>query len=150
MQVRNGNCNNCGQCCGLAVNGIQINPWGDGWPGSLMTWSEEACNQLPILRLIPPPHLSGKTSGKVTVNDKEFTYIWSDGLKKSLEDHSCPFLVDHGDGQFLCGVYGTNHHDIWEKQCQHFPAKEMTLSQVIKTFRKYPECSYYYELKDNG
>lgn len=147
---RQGFCNNCGQCCGLAVNGVQTNPWGDGWPGSLKSWSEEACNQIPVLRLISPPHISGKTSGTVTVNGREFEYFWMAGLRKSMTDHSCPFLVDNKDGRYLCGVYGTEWHSIWE-QCAPFPSKEMSLVNVIKTFKRFPGCSYFYIHEvDNG
>ena len=147
--LRQGSCNNCGQCCGFSEDGNHTNPWPDHWPGSIVEWSEDACNQVPLFRLVTPPHISGQLSGIVEVNGREFSYYWHGGLRKSLEDHRCPFLVDNGDGRHLCGVYGTSHHEIWATTCNQFPKKEMTMLEAINTFKRYPNCSFYYVPEDN-
>lgn len=149
MHVRNGKCENCGQCCGLVTHdGQQTNPWGETWPGGLVGWSEESCEQVPILKLITPPHINGKISGTVEVNGRVFSYYWHSGIRKSLEDHSCPFLYEK-DGRHLCGVYGTEWHEIWAGTCNKFPKPIMELPQAIKIFKRYPGCTFYYVPDDN-
>ena len=148
MLTRLGKCEHCGQCCGrVTEDGQSTNPWGGMWPASLVALSEEACNQVPLYRLIKPPHISGNVSGIVKLNGREFHYLWLNGLRKSLEDHSCPFLYEE-NGLYLCGVYGTEYHVIWEKTCNTFPKDKMFLSEAIKTFLRYPECTFYYDYSD--
>jgi len=141
LMKRIGECNHCGDCCG--ANGGP-NPFPSTWPETLPNVDEDAIKDHILFSWMPHPQIHGHRPGTVTVDGTVFAFDWvaGVGLVKSQENHECPFLKDTEINR--CGLYGTEHHDVWAVSCNMFPPVEATYNTVMKIFTKYPNCSFEY------
>lgn len=148
MYKRVGTCNRCGECCGYprATNGGQNNPWPPYNPDDFRTWSEESLRQSPFFSYIDHPH--GDYSVRVlNAGGKSFQYRWLPdiGICRPNGNIMCPFLVDKPGPSRPCGLYATELHDFFLKNCSVFPPDYQTYEEVIYWFTNNPSCSYSFK-----
>lgn len=137
--TRVGECNRCGQCCGAD----NLGAWAEAWPEELFGYTQEQLETThPIAALCGVPR-SDHLSGEVEIDRKAYLYYWHRGLRKSLENAECPFLVYEKDTElYACGLYGGSLHKMWEKNCKIFPAPIMSSPDSENHKTMYPKCSY--------
>lgn len=133
--LRQGDCNQCGQCCGAEGSPNQANPYPRRWPEAIARWSlddaNEVCPQLTMFGIVNQGDLIGYDSptGNYKIRNDRYYYVWvpgsgcckdtsvaHDGSSYSLE---CPFLEDDpGDGSRPCALVGTQDDGARLKFCR--------------------------------
>lgn len=145
--LREGTCNQCGQCCGAVTAPNPASPFPVNWWQALRKWSLDDVNaNYPHLSLMgfgqvgqdtlgvtTPVNQAGKKAGRVRAGNTWFYFVWdttrtggeipfkdtSLGKDGTSHNQECPFLkADPGNGSRPCGLVGTNDEGARQKWCR--------------------------------
>ena len=162
--IRQGDCNQCGQCCGApSVNypeGVQ--PWGATLPCGYSPANDHGPGYLKMAYQRYPELANRQGSANVKYKGTTYYAIWDCDLKTGIckdlppygdlntRSNECPFLADDpGDGTRPCGVEVFDDPNI----CgvvptvvdeRHPPTPEQWIADW---HQRYPECSYTWVLQ---
>ena len=117
--IRQGTCNNCGECCGTSGD----SPFPINWPSAIRFWNledvEAVCPQLAVFGMrLANGELGFDTDHfLIRIRNKRFYVVMpaTGGIMKdtsvahdgSSYNSECPFLMDDpGDGSRPCGLVG--------------------------------------------
>lgn len=166
--IRQGTCNQCGQCCGADGSPNQASPWPRNWLTNrrnhqlsdwLNTWPQGLAFGLLPGGTGKPVKSSENGTTRIAGGGapRDYHWVWvegrpckdvsfsHDGSSHSLE---CPFLMDDpGDGTRPCGLVGTNNDNDFKVACDDRPGRgippyELSQEAVDDWMQNHPLCSF--------
>ena len=166
MFLRQGICEDCGECCGSVTAPDPTSPYPKNWPEAIRTWSlddaNEVCPQLTMFGLENQGDLIGPSTpnGEIRIRGDRFYYVWVAGVGPSKDISAghdgtasipeCPFLNDDpGDGKRPCALVGTGDEGARKKFCrpeehnEYIPENDIWSDESKAEWEaNHPSCSY--------